>query len=91
MRINTLPPTELFTKYIHVQNKQTAFVSASAVDKTELTSEAKTFSSTLKAAKEAMSVRTPAQTERINQIAQQIRDNTYSVSGKDVARKMLGK
>ena len=91
MRINTIPPKEIYNKYIHVQNKQTAFVSAPAVDKTELTADAKTFSSTLKAAKEAMLVRTPAQTERINQVSQQIRDNTYNVSGKDIARKILGK
>ena len=91
MRINSIPPKELYNKYIHVREKPTAEQPVHSTDKAELTTDAKTFSSALKAAKESMSVRTPEDMERINQIAEQVKNNTYSVPGSKVAEKILGK
>jgi hypothetical protein len=60
-------------------------------DKTELTEGAKTFSAALKAAQETMETRTPEEIAHINDVAEQLRNNTYSVPGYKVAEKILGK
>lgn len=91
MRINSIPPIELINKYIHVMEKTPVAKSNPAVDKAELTSEARTFSAAIKAAKETMEVRTPQELERINSVAQQVKNNTYSVQGNKVAEKILGR
>ena len=91
MRINSIPPKELLTQYVHVREKMAADRPASGVDKTELTDGAKTFSTALKMVKESLSARTPEETARINQIAAQVRNNAYSVPGYKVAEKILGK
>lgn len=91
MRINSIPPKELYNKYIHVHEKSTPDQAKQATDKAELTSEAKTFSAALKEANKAMDVRTPEELARINQVADQVNNNTYFVSGKQVAEKILGK
>lgn len=91
MRINSIPPKELYTKYIHVQKKVSPQLPQPKTDKAELTTDAKTFSTALNAAKESMKVRTPQELERISQIKAEIKNNTYHVSGKEVAKKILGK
>ena len=91
MRINSIPPKELLTQYLHVREKIAVGKPASGVDKTELTDGAKTFSTALKMVKESLSTRTPEEMARINQIAAQVRNNTYSVPGYKVAEKILGK
>lgn len=91
MRINSIPPKELYNKYIHVREKAVENQAVSSNDKAELTTDAKTFSNALKVAKESIVTRTPQELERINQIAKQIENNTYSVPGKEVAKKILGK
>lgn len=91
MRINSVPPKELYTKYIHVKKKVTPQHSQSKTDKAELTTDAKTFSTALNAAKEAIKVRTPQELERINRVKAEIENNTYNVSGREVAKKILGK
>ena len=90
MRINSIPPKELLTQYVHVREKLAVDKPASGVDKTELTDDAKTFSTALKTVKESLSVRTPEETAHINQVAAQIRNNTYTVPGFKVAEKILG-
>ncbi len=91
MKINSIPPKELLNKYIHVREKETEANQCSGTDKAEFTSEAKTFSMAFKAAKEAMEITTPQQIQHINQVKQQVDNNTYSVSGKQVAEKILDK
>ena len=91
MRINSIPPKELLNRYIHVREKATADTPASPTDQTELTSEAKTFSTALKAAKEAIGTRTPEELKHIEEVKQQLADGTYSVPGDKVAEKILGK
>jgi anti-sigma28 factor (negative regulator of flagellin synthesis) len=91
MRINSIPPKELLNRYIHVRGKTTDKPAASPTDQTELTSEAKTFSAALKAAKEAIETRTPEQLKHIEEVKKQVTDGTYSVPGEKVAEKILGK
>ena len=90
MKINSIPPKELINQYIHVREKAVTESQESGTDKTELTSEAKTFSAALKAAKETMDVRTSEEMKHINKVAKQVETNTYSVSGDKVAEKILG-
>lgn len=91
MRINSIPPKELLNQYVHVREKLSVYSPPSGIDRTDLTDGAKTFSTALKTVKESLSVRTPEETARINQIAAEVRNNTYSVPGYKVAEKILGK
>lgn len=92
MRINSIPPKELYYQYVHVKDKGAPVVSQNlTADKVELTSDAKMFSAALKAAKDTIDVRSPEQSNRIEEIRQQINNGTYSVSGYKVAEKILGK
>ncbi len=91
VRINPIPPKELLTQYLHVREKMAVDRPASGVDKTELTDGAKTFSTALKIVKESLGARTPEETAHINQVAAQVRNNTYTVPGFKVAEKILGK
>lgn len=90
MRINSIPPKELLTQYVHVREKLTADKPVSGMDKTELTDGAKMFSTALKSVTESLGVRTPEELAHINEVATQIQNNTYSVPGVKVAEKILG-
>lgn len=59
-------------------------------DKVELSQTAKSFSSALKAAKEAFSQTDVSRSQKIASLKQQIENNTYSVPAMKVAEKMLG-
>jgi anti-sigma28 factor (negative regulator of flagellin synthesis) len=87
VRINSIPPKELLTQYVHVRERLTVQAPASGVDKTELTEGAKTFSTALK---ESLETRTPDETARLNQIAAQVKNGTYTVPGYKVAEKIMG-
>lgn len=89
MKVNSVNPSELFRQYI-VRPKMTDQQPASAADKTELTDGARTFSTALTAAQELMDTRTAEQVARFNEITEQIRNGTYSVSGSKVASKIIG-
>lgn len=91
MRIDSIPPQELISQYIHKRGKVSTESPVSSADHAELTSEAKTFSAALKAAKEAIETRSPEEQKRIDEVAKQIAEGTYSVPGKSVAEKILGK
>lgn len=90
MRVNSVNPSELFRQYV-VRPKMEVEHAPSVSDRTELTEGAKTFSAALKAAQESMETRTPAELAHINDVAEQIRNNSYSVPGYKVAEKILGK
>lgn len=89
MKVNSVNPSELIRQYV-VRPKMESEEQISVSDKTELTEGAKTFSSALKAAQELMDTRTSDQVSRINEITEQIRNGTYSVSGVKVAEKIIG-
>lgn len=89
MRVNSVNPSDLFRQYV-VRPTMAVDQAAPMSDKTELTDGAKTFSAALKAAQELVEQRTPAELAHINEVAQQIRNNTYSVPGYKVAEKILG-
>jgi hypothetical protein len=91
VRINSIPPKELLTQYVHVREKLAVEKPASAIDRTELTDDAKSFSAALNAAKDTLGVRTPEEIAHINEVAAQVRNNTYFVPGVKVAEKILGK
>ena len=91
MRIDSIPPKELLSRYIHVRERAVAESPVSGIDEAQLTSEAKTFSAALKAAKEAIETRSPEEIRHIQEVGRQISEGTYSVPGKDVAAKILGK
>ena len=90
MRINSIPPKELLTQYVHVRDRLIMETPASSVDKTELTDDAKTFSTALKTVKESLETRTPEETAHLNQIAAQVKNGTYTVPGYKVAEKIMG-
>lgn len=90
MRVNSVNPSDLFRQYV-VRPTMAVDQAAPMSDKTVLTDGAKTFSAALKAAQELVEQRTPAELAHINEVAQQIRNNTYSVPGYKVAEKILGK
>jgi anti-sigma28 factor (negative regulator of flagellin synthesis) len=89
MRIESIPPSELLSRYSRIRGKVSADDGISVTDETQLTSEAKTFSTALKAAKASLETRTPEQQAHIDQVAQQVKDGTYSVSARKVAEKIL--
>jgi anti-sigma28 factor (negative regulator of flagellin synthesis) len=92
MRINSIPPKELYYQYVAVKDKVTPTVQQNQnVDRVELTSDAKTFSAAFKTAKDSLETRSASDLKRIEDITQQIRNNTYSVPGYKVAEKILGK
>ena len=90
MRINSIPPKNLYSQYIHVRPIKSASVASSGTDRTDLTEGAKMFSSALKEALETMETRSPEQLARIDEVAEQIKNNTYNVPGSEVAKKILG-
>mgnify|MGYP000961827036 CR=1 FL=1 len=91
MRINSIPPKELLNSYTRVRERVNVEKPSTNAERAELTSEAKTFTAALKAAKEAVEMEPINNKSRIEAISQKIADGTYSVSGEDVARKMLGR
>ena len=90
MKVNSIGPSELIRQYM-VRPKMAMETQSSVSDKTELTEGAKTFSAALKAAQELMDTRTTDQVARINEITEQIKNGTYSVSGSKVAEKIIGR
>ena len=91
MRIDSIPPKELLNRYVHVRERVVAETPVSGTDEAQLTSEAKTFSAALKAAKEAVETRSPEEMRHIQEVGRQINEGTYFVPGRDVAAKILGK
>ncbi|MEL7608382.1 MAG: flagellar biosynthesis anti-sigma factor FlgM [Bacillota bacterium] len=91
MRINSIPSKDLYYQYVYMSGKTTTPISyASKTDKVELTDQAKTFSATLKAAKEMIGTRDASEQSRIESIRRQINAGTYSIPGDKVAEKILG-
>jgi len=90
VRINSIPPKELLLQYVHVRDKLVVQTPSSGVDQTDLTDEARFFSTALKTVRESLETRTPEETARINQIAAQVKNGTYFVPGFRVAAKILG-
>ena len=78
MRINSIPPKELLSQYVHVREKLAVEAPPSGVDKTELTEKAQTFSLAMKAVKESL-----ARTQRIARLSRlaQVKSGTYFAPG----------
>ncbi len=91
MRINSIPPKEIYSRYVCARELQPMVMQQSfGTDKVELSDTAKTFSSALKAAKESFASADVSRNEKIEAIKKQISENTYFVPAYKVAEKMLG-
>ena len=90
MRINKVPSSKLIHQYMHVRESVQPQSANQGSDKVELTSESQTFSMAFKAAKDAIATRPQRDANRATQIKQQLQDNAYSVSGYEIAKKILG-
>jgi negative regulator of flagellin synthesis FlgM len=92
MKIDSITTNRIYTNSMKIQQKPVAETKDAAnVDKLELSKEAVAFSAALKAAKQAMETSEPGRLQKLNQIKQQIENGTYTVSGEDIADKMLNR
>jgi len=90
MRIDSVPPNELLSRYNKIKGQAPVNRDINIKDEAELTNEAKTVSVALKTVKATMEVRTPEELAHIEKVAQQVREGTYSVPSRKVAEKILG-
>ncbi|MDL2224967.1 flagellar biosynthesis anti-sigma factor FlgM [Eubacteriales bacterium OttesenSCG-928-M02] len=88
MRINSIPPKDRYTQYVHTKGKVAGKKPASRSDSVEFTGEAKAFSAVLMEAKKAMEP-SNIHTQRVAEIKQQIDEGTYDVPGILVAERIL--
>jgi uncharacterized protein with PIN domain len=97
MKIHSIPPQgpiDKIEKYAAARVKTAAEAEVEKkgrVDRVVLNSDAKIFSTSLKAIKESIKAEDTDKEKRIAEVSRQIQARTYSVSGEDVARKILGK
>ncbi len=90
MRVNSIPPKEIYSQYLCVKDIQPAATSrVMMADHVELSSTAKSFSVTLKAAREALNAQDPARAAKISAIQHKIDNNTYFVPAEKVAEKIF--
>lgn len=91
MKINPVSSQNVVNSY---KEKKTAQVQAAdygkVTDTVELSEGAKSFASVIRDVQKGLDVRTPAENQRYAEIARQIKEGTYQVSGQKVAEKMLG-
>ncbi len=92
MKIDSITPKEIYGAYSKVQGKHAAKpAETSKTDRVELSDEAVAFSEALKAAKQALETNDADRIKKINEIKQRIDNGSYSVSGEDIAEKMLNR
>ena len=90
MRVNSIPPREIYSQYLCARQVQPLTTSRPMVaDHVEISNTAKSFSATLKSAREALNVQDPARSARINSIKQKIENTTYFVPAEKVAEKIF--
>ncbi|HWS30741.1 MAG TPA: flagellar biosynthesis anti-sigma factor FlgM [Clostridia bacterium] len=91
MRINSIPPKDLYLQYVNSARDMTPTVTRPGLgsDKVELTDSAKTFSAVLRAAKAGIGDGAVA-ASKIEGIKRRIEENDYHIPGIAVAEKMLG-
>ncbi len=90
MRVNSIPPKEIYSQYLCVKDFQPVSTSRVMVaDQVELSSTAKSFSATLKAAREALNVQDPTRAAKISSIKQKVENNTYFIPAEKVAEKIF--
>lgn len=91
MRINSIPPKDLYLQYVSSARDMTPAVTKTSLgsDKVELTESAKTFSAALRAAKAGIGGEANA-ASKVEGIKRRIEQNDYHIPGIAVAEKMLG-
>jgi anti-sigma28 factor (negative regulator of flagellin synthesis) len=90
MRIESIPPKELLSRYTRVRERTEEPVNTTATDEAQFTEEAKTFSVAMRAAKESLETSSPEREAHIQEVARQVQEGTYSVPSRKVAEKILG-
>lgn len=92
MKINSIPQKDMYYKYVHVRRGgATTGASGTHTDRVELTSDARTFAATLKNARAALDGSSGTPQGRLDELREQIANQSYSISGEDVAAKILGR
>ncbi len=90
MRVNSIPPKEIYSQYLCVRDIQPVVTTRTMMsDQVELSATAKSFSAALKSARETLQAQDPARLARINAIKQKIDNNTYYVPADKVAEKIF--
>ena len=91
MKINSIPSCDMVERYKNKAAPQAKTSDISGVsDRVELSGEAQSFASVFNEVKSNLDVRNQEENDHIAQIAAQIENGTYSVSGSKIADKMLG-
>ena len=92
MRINSVSPYDLMSRYVNVRERVEPSTSRDmGVDRAELTSSAKTFSASLKAAKAAMDNVIVEREARVEELRNMIKEDKYHVPGSKVAEKIINR
>ncbi len=92
MKIDSISTNRIYTNLIKIQEKpQISYNHTTGSDRVEFSKEAVTYTTALKAAKQAMETTDADRLRKINTIKQQIESGTYNVSGEDIAEKILGR
>lgn len=90
MKIDPVFGQQAIHKYQKVQQPVSApSTYAQKSDELDLSTNAVSFASVLKAAKAAEFVRSPQENMRLSEISKQIENGTYQIEGRKVAEKML--
>ena len=90
IKISSVQTNKLINKYVHgPDNNNLKAKSGQKADKVELTQESKSFSVAFKEAKMAISKTEQENVGKVKDIERQIVQGSYSVSGYDVAKKIL--
>lgn len=88
MKINPVGQQLIIRNYIGKTRVQDTPGAEPARDQVELSEEAVSFASAMKAAR-AQQTRSDAELKEIEEITRQVRAGTFNVSGRDIADKML--
>jgi len=91
MKINSIPAADMVNRYKSKAAPQSKTNEAGSVsDRVELSGEARSFASVFNEVKSNLDVRSQEESDHIAQVAAEIENGTYSVSGAKIADKMLG-
>lgn len=88
MKINPVSQQLIIKNYINKMRVQDTADADPGRDQVELSEEAVSFASAMKAAR-AQQTRSAAELKEIEEITRQVREGTFNVSGRDIVDKML--
>lgn len=92
MKINPLGNSNMINTYNKVAKPpapEKPFETAAPTDQVTFSQEAMTYSSTISKIKEALEVRSPEETARVEDIKARVQDGTYEIDAEAVAEKII--